>query len=84
MSGQAISQPLELSIPFPRIPHTSIHLHLTLLSTSVMLFVTSRNVGEGDTGAAPLGSFVYSLPDVCRKFVLADVSLSFSNKMFTF
>jgi hypothetical protein len=48
---------IELSFPLPKAPETRIHLQLTILRTSILLFLTT--VLNGDTStAAPLGSFV--------------------------
>jgi hypothetical protein len=56
------NQPIQLSFPLPKAPETRIHVHLTIRTTSILLFLTTLN---GDTSAvAPLGSFVYALPDV--------------------
>ena len=62
VDGLAI-RPIELSFPLPKAPEMSIHLHLRISTTSVLLLMTT--VQDGDTStAAPLGSFVYALPDV--------------------
>jgi len=53
---------LELSFALPKAPDTKIHLQLTNRTTSILLFLTTAV--NGDTSAlAPLGSFVYALPD---------------------
>jgi hypothetical protein len=58
-------RPIELSFPLPKAPETRIHLQLTIQTTSILLFLTT--VLNGDTStAAPLGSFVYALPDVSQ------------------
>ena len=57
------NQPIQLSFPLPKAPETRIHIHLTIQTTSMLLFLTTTL--NGDTSAvAPLGSFVYALPDV--------------------
>lgn len=56
-------KPLELSFPLPRSTETQIHLHLSHLSRTLLLFLTTAP-GGGPSTAAPLGSFVYALPDV--------------------
>jgi hypothetical protein len=57
------AQPVELSFPLPKAPETRIHLQLTIQTTSLLLFLTTAM--NGDTSStAPLGSFVYALPDV--------------------
>jgi Proteasome assembly chaperone 4 len=59
-------RPMELSIPLPKHPHTILHLHLTFLTTSIMLFLTTSTIGDSSSVLSPLGSFVYAMPDVCR------------------
>ena len=59
----ASSKPIELAIGLPHSPGTRIYLHLTILASSVMLFLTSASMDAGQAGAA-LGSFVYAMPDV--------------------
>jgi hypothetical protein len=56
-------KPIELSFPLPKAPETKIHLQLTINTTSLLLFLTTVYGGDIPTGA-PLGSFVYALPDV--------------------
>jgi hypothetical protein len=56
-------KPIELSFPLPKAPETKIHVHLTVNTTSIVLFLTTVYGGDIPTGA-PLGSFVYALPDV--------------------
>lgn len=56
-------EPLELSIGLTRSHGMTVHLHLTVLATSIMLFITSVGF-EGQRGGAALGSFVYAMPDV--------------------
>jgi len=57
------TKPIELSINLPGNPGTKIHLHLTILATSLMLFLTSSSLDSAQGGAA-MGSFVYAMPDV--------------------
>ncbi|KAI1639737.1 hypothetical protein F4809DRAFT_594206 [Biscogniauxia mediterranea] len=52
----------ELSIPLPRCLDTKIHLRLTLKSKVVLIFLTTVAADEADK-SAPMGSFVYALPD---------------------
>jgi hypothetical protein len=56
-------KPIELSFPLPKAPETKIHVHLTVNTTSIVLFLTTVYGGDIPTGAL-LGSFVYALPDV--------------------
>jgi len=62
------AKPIELSFPLPKAPETKIHLHLTINTTSIILFVTTVYGGDLPTGA-PLGSFVYALPDVSGTYI---------------
>jgi hypothetical protein len=58
---ESSGRPIELSFPLPKSPDTRIYIRLTIQATSLLL-TTAMN---GDTSrAAPLGSFVYALPDV--------------------
>ena len=61
-------KPMELSFPLPKAPHTMLHAHLTFLTTSTILFLTTATVGEATSSLAPMGSFVYAMPDVCLLF----------------
>jgi hypothetical protein len=58
------SKPLELSFPYPKAPHIILQAHLTFLATSTTLFLTTTAVGESASTLAPMGSFVYAMPDV--------------------
>lgn len=57
-------RPLELSFPLPKASHTTLHAHLTFLTTSTMLFLTTTALGESSSSLATMGSFVYAIPDV--------------------
>lgn len=57
------NKPIELSISLPHSPGTRIHFHLTILATSLMLFLTNASIDSGQGGAA-MGSLVYAMPDV--------------------
>ena len=56
---------LELSFPLPKTPHVILHLHLTFLATSLIVFLTTTTIGDSGSTTAPLGSFVYAMPGVC-------------------
>jgi len=56
------NQPIELSFPLPKAPDTRIHIRLTIQATSLLLFLTTAVNGDTST-SAPLGSFIYALPD---------------------
>jgi hypothetical protein len=55
--------PIELSFTLPQSPQVRIHLHLTILQTSLVLFLTTTSA-EYATSSSPLGSFVYAMPNV--------------------
>ena len=55
--------PIELSFPMPKAPDTRIHIQLTIRTTSLLIFLTTALNGDIST-KAPLGSFVYALPNV--------------------
>ena len=61
--NESSSTPVQLSFPLPKAPETKVHVHLTVNSTSLLLFLTTISGGNPSSGAA-LGSFVYALPDV--------------------
>ena len=56
-------KPIQVSFLMPKAPDTRIHLRLTIQSTSLLLFLTTSIDGDTST-TAPLGSFVYAIPDV--------------------
>lgn len=56
----------ELSFPLPKNPHTILQAHLTFFETSMMLFLTTSTIGESSSALAPMGSFVYAMPNVCQ------------------
>jgi hypothetical protein len=61
---QQTHKPIELAIQLPQNPSSRLQLHLTILASSVMLFLTSTFVDSTRSSAA-MGSFVYAMPDVC-------------------
>ncbi len=64
--------PLEIALRLPASPHTTIHMHLTLLGTTILLFLTSTSTDalsdSSAGGLSALGSFVYAMPDVRFEF----------------
>lgn len=56
-------KPMEISLPLPRVPHTTLHIHLTFLATSTMVFLATTTPGDGAGTLKPMGSFVYAMPD---------------------
>lgn len=61
---ETISEPVQLSFLLPRSLDTKVHLRLTIKSKVILLFLTTMAADEGEQ-AAPMGSFVYALPNVC-------------------
>lgn len=59
----ALLKPTELSFPLPKSPHVNLHIHLTCLATSTLIFLTTTSIGDSNV-ARPMGSFVYAMPDV--------------------
>lgn len=57
-------QPLEISFPLPKAPHSILHGHLTFSPAFTMVHLTTSELGESGPSTAPLGSFVYAMPDV--------------------
>lgn len=56
------SAPIELSFPLPNAADTNVFLHLTIQPTLLLLFLTTSMSSEA-AATAPMGSFVYALPD---------------------
>ena len=59
-----MTQPMQLSLPLPRSLDTRIYIHLTVKSRAIVLLLTTASAEQVGT-LAPMGSFVYALPDVC-------------------
>ena len=60
----ASSKPIELSITLPSSPGTRLHIQLTILAATTILFLTSASIDAGASAAASMGSFVMGMPDV--------------------
>ncbi|KAI0408049.1 hypothetical protein F4802DRAFT_594494 [Xylaria palmicola] len=58
----SVSEPIQVSFPLPRGIDTKIHIRLTVQSKAILLFVTTVAAEDSDK-PAPMGSFVYALPD---------------------
>ncbi|TGJ79532.1 hypothetical protein E0Z10_g9231 [Xylaria hypoxylon] len=56
------SEPIQVSFPLPRGMDTKIHMRLTVQSKAILLFITTVAAEDSDK-PAPMGSFVYALPD---------------------
>lgn len=57
--------PIELAIELPHDPYSKIHVHITPLSKSLMVFLTSNAPGDSGMTTSAMGSFVYAMPMVC-------------------
>ncbi|KAF2714870.1 hypothetical protein K504DRAFT_395629 [Pleomassaria siparia CBS 279.74] len=60
-SSETPSEPIAVSFPLPRAPQTKIHVQLTNNGTSLLLFLTTTT--PDPSTSAPLGSFVYAMPN---------------------
>ena len=67
-------KPLELSFLLPK-THTILQAHLTFLETSIVLFLTTSTIGESSSSLAPMGSFVYAMPNVSPCLTGIDLSV---------
>ncbi|KAI1117258.1 hypothetical protein F5Y14DRAFT_376637 [Nemania sp. NC0429] len=56
------SAPIQVSFPLPRGMDTKIHMRLTIQSKAILLFITTVAAEDLDK-PAPMGSFVYAIPD---------------------
>ncbi|KAK3062667.1 hypothetical protein LTS18_003594 [Coniosporium uncinatum] len=56
------SKPIQLALPLPHAPHSRIHIHLTILKNSLLLFLSTSSAESGST-LAPMGSLVYAMPN---------------------
>lgn len=56
--------PVEISFPLPMAPHAILHGHLTFLDGCAVVHLTTSELDESGSSVAPLGSFVYAMPDV--------------------
>ncbi|KAI4123793.1 MAG: hypothetical protein LQ338_005097 [Usnochroma carphineum] len=54
--------PTHLAIPLPFSPHTTLHLQITRLETSNLIFLTSTDPSTSGS-LSSLGSFVYAMPN---------------------
>ena len=70
----------QLSVPLPLSPHTTLHIQITSLEKSTMVFLTTTDPASSSSLSA-LGSFVYSIPNV--PFPCQFTDLSSSTKTFT-
>ncbi|KAF6217622.1 hypothetical protein HO133_006724 [Letharia lupina] len=61
-SASPTLHPQQLSVPLPLSPHTTLHVQITPLQTSTMVFLTTTDPSSTSSLSA-LGSFVYSMPN---------------------
>lgn len=54
---------LQLALALPRNQQMTMHVHLTFSRTNAMILLTTATTGEA-AGLAPMGSFVYAMPNV--------------------
>ncbi|OKL63858.1 hypothetical protein UA08_01115 [Talaromyces atroroseus] len=56
-------KPVEISFPLPKTPHTNVHIHLTFMATSTMVFLSTTTLGDSGSTLKPMGSLIYAMPD---------------------
>ncbi|KAI8947058.1 hypothetical protein F4801DRAFT_29918 [Xylaria longipes] len=83
----ATSEPIQVSFPLPRSMDTKIHMRLTIQSKVILLFVTTVTAEDSDR-PAPMGSFVYALPDrynpnqpISTTLYSAEATLEFTTRL---
>ncbi|KAL8839607.1 MAG: hypothetical protein Q9176_004348 [Flavoplaca citrina] len=77
----------QLAIPLPQIPHTTLHMQITTLDTSSLIFLTSTDPSTSGSLSA-LGSFVYAMPNrlqpsdpLCTALYSQIGSIEFANRV---
>ncbi|KAF9734461.1 hypothetical protein PMIN06_004621 [Paraphaeosphaeria minitans] len=60
-NGDAPTSPISVSFPLPRAPQTNIHVQLHDNGPNVLIFLATST--PESSNAAPLGSFVYAMPN---------------------
>ncbi|KAI0021885.1 hypothetical protein F4780DRAFT_253666 [Xylariomycetidae sp. FL0641] len=85
--AEAMDESVQLSFPLPRSMDTKLHLRLTIKSKVILLFLTTVSPEETDK-PAPMGSFVYSLPDrynpnqpLCTTIYSVEATLEFTTRL---
>ena len=66
---------LQLALPLSTNSQIIIHIHLTFYTTNTMVFLTTTAT-ENSGGLAPMGSFVYAMPNVVLLFLTQFVHLT--------
>ncbi|KAL8756976.1 MAG: hypothetical protein Q9199_002566 [Rusavskia elegans] len=79
--------PKQLAIPLPLTPHTTLHMQITTLDTSNLIFLTSTDPSSSGSQSA-LGSFVYAMPNrlrpsdpLCTALYSQTGSIEFANRV---
>ncbi|KAL8770984.1 MAG: hypothetical protein Q9209_003403 [Squamulea sp. 1 TL-2023] len=79
--------PKQVAIPLPLTPHTTLHLQITALETSNLIFLTSTDPSSSGSLSA-LGSFVYAMPNrlqpsdpLCTVLYSQTGSIEFANRV---
>ena len=62
-AGHQAKAPESLVVSVPNLPHTTLHVQITRLETSNMIFLTTSDDSSSNSPSS-LGSFVYSMPNV--------------------
>lgn len=62
-NGDASNSPISVSFPLPHAPQTNVHVQLHDNGPNILLFLATST--PESSNAAPLGSFVYAMPNVC-------------------
>jgi hypothetical protein len=58
------TKPQEISFTLPKALHTTAHVHLNFLGHCAMVFLATSTPGDSGGSIKPMGSFVYTMPDV--------------------
>ncbi|KAL8995411.1 MAG: hypothetical protein Q9169_004856 [Polycauliona sp. 2 TL-2023] len=87
ISPSPLLQPREFVIPLPLTLHTTLHLQITTLDTSNLIFLTSTDPSSSGSLSA-LGSFVYAMPNrlqpsdpLCTALYSQTGSIEFANRV---
>ncbi|RMZ81850.1 hypothetical protein DV738_g2092, partial [Chaetothyriales sp. CBS 135597] len=71
-------KPIELVFPVPKHPHLRCHVRLSILAKCATVYVTTSDL-DMPSSQAPLGSFVYALPDRQENAISTALSTSVPN-----
>lgn len=63
-SPASTANPIQVSFPLSNSIQTKIHLHITSESSSLLICATTVDSSSPSSALAPLGSFVYALPNL--------------------